>query len=162
LIVTQETGVEQDAFFDLGALQGSSCQRSSLRRTLRYRLNIRAFIALLGGAAEWPLAARAQLAQRVWRIGILAVSPPPSAMLNAFRDSLRERGYIEGQNMLISVRSTDSFEANPAVATELVRRRIPRRRAPVTCSRPIMRGSAILSPDCSVTGVPKMGGGPAE
>jgi putative ABC transport system substrate-binding protein len=91
---------------------------------LRYRLNFRAFISHLGGAAAWPLAARAQLAQRVWRIGILAVSPPPSAMLNAFRDSLRERGYIEGQNMLISVRSTDSFEANPAVATEFVRRNV--------------------------------------
>jgi putative ABC transport system substrate-binding protein len=91
---------------------------------LRYRLNFRAFISLLGGAAAWPLAARAQPAQRIWRIGILAVSPPPSAMLNAFRDSLRERGYIEGQNLLTSVRSTDSFEANPAVATEFVRRNV--------------------------------------
>jgi hypothetical protein len=41
-----------------------------------------------------------------------------------FRDSLRERGYIEGQNMRISVQSTDSFEANPAVATESVRRNV--------------------------------------
>jgi putative ABC transport system substrate-binding protein len=42
--------------------------------------------------------------------------------LNVFRDSLRERGYVEGQKMVIDVRwPQGSFEANPGVVTELLR-----------------------------------------
>src|SRR4051812_9320431 len=63
----------------------------------------REFITLLGGAAAWPLGARAQQ-PKVWRIGFLAPAPPTRAMLNAFRDGLRERGYVEGQNLSIDVR----------------------------------------------------------
>jgi putative ABC transport system substrate-binding protein len=82
----------------------------------------REFITLLGGAAAWPLAARAQQPGKVWRIGFLASVPPTSAMLNAFRDGLRERGYVEGQNLSIDVRWPQGpFEQNPAVAAELVR-----------------------------------------
>jgi hypothetical protein len=60
----------------------------------------REFIALLGGAAAWPLAARAQQAGKLWRIGVLEVT---SLALNAtnfdaFRQSLRALGYVEGQN----------------------------------------------------------------
>jgi putative ABC transport system substrate-binding protein len=85
----------------------------------------REFITLLGGAAAaWPLAARAQQSGN-WRIGLLATAAPTPAMLSAFRDGLRERGYVEGQNLLIVVRwPQESFEQNPGVAVELVRSNI--------------------------------------
>jgi putative ABC transport system substrate-binding protein len=85
----------------------------------------RKFLATLGGAAAaWPLTARAQ--QRATtvgqaRVGVLAVSPPTPAMLNAFREGMRERGYIEGQNLSIDVRwSQGTFEQISALAAELV------------------------------------------
>jgi putative tryptophan/tyrosine transport system substrate-binding protein len=80
----------------------------------------RAFITLLGGAAAWPLAARAQQ-PKVWRIGFLAAVPPTPVMLSAFRDGLRGRGYVEGQNLSIDVRwPQGSFDQDPSVVTELV------------------------------------------
>jgi putative ABC transport system substrate-binding protein len=87
-------------------------------------VNRRAFIRLLGGAtAAWPLAARAQqgtLRVRPARVGVLSASPPTSAMLTAFREGMRERGYIEGQNLSIDVRwPQGTFEQNPSVAADL-------------------------------------------
>ena len=80
----------------------------------------REFIALLGGSAGWPLAARAQQ-PKVWRIGVLAPVPPTPAMLSAFRDGMRGRGYVEGQNLSIDVRwPQGSFDQDPSVVTELV------------------------------------------
>ena len=80
----------------------------------------REFITLLGGAATWPLSARAQQ-PKVWRIGVLAPVPPMPVMLSAFRDSLRGRGYVEGQNLSIDVRwPQGSFDQDPSVVTELV------------------------------------------
>jgi putative ABC transport system substrate-binding protein len=80
----------------------------------------RQFIGLIGGAAAWSRSARAQQpAGRVWRIGFLAGSPPTPAMVSALRDGLRERGYLEGQNLSIDVRWL--IDENPHVATELVR-----------------------------------------
>jgi putative ABC transport system substrate-binding protein len=85
----------------------------------------REFITLLGGAAAtWPLAAGAQPSGRVHRIGILASMPLAAAegLVNAFREGLRERGYVEGQNLTIAFRAPAvSFEQNPDVAVELVR-----------------------------------------
>ena len=82
----------------------------------------REFIVTLGGAAAmWPVATRAQQ-PKVWRIGFLAPEPPTPAMLNAFRDDLRERGYVEGQNLSIDVRWPHGpFEQNPGLAAELAR-----------------------------------------
>ena len=80
----------------------------------------REFITLVGGAAAWPLGAVAQQ-PKVWRIGVLAPVPPTPAMLSAFRDGLRGRGYVEGQNLSIDVRwPQGSFDQNPSVVTELV------------------------------------------
>jgi putative ABC transport system substrate-binding protein len=67
------------------------------------------------------LAARAE-PPKVWRIGFLAPEPPTPAMLSAFRDGMREHGYIEGKNLSIDTRwPQGSIEQNPGVATELVR-----------------------------------------
>jgi putative ABC transport system substrate-binding protein len=61
----------------------------------------RKFITLLGGAAAWPLAARAQQAGRTYRIGGLTVGPRNSAFAVAMFDELRRFGFIEGQNLTI-------------------------------------------------------------
>jgi putative tryptophan/tyrosine transport system substrate-binding protein len=58
-------------------------------------MNRRAFFTLLGGAAAWPLAARAQQAGKIPRIGIIDDAP----RWNAFRRGLRDLGYLEGQNI---------------------------------------------------------------
>src|SRR5262249_49334150 len=77
-------------------------------------------MAALGGAVAWPLPARAQQ-PKVWRIGFLAPVPPTPVILSAFRDSLRGRGYVEGQNLSIDVRwQQGSFDQDPSVVTELV------------------------------------------
>jgi putative ABC transport system substrate-binding protein len=85
----------------------------------------REFITLVGGAtAAWPFAARAQhgLQNKQIRIGFLAQAVPTPAMLNAFRGALRERGYVEGQNLSIADRWPQaSSEQISDIAAELVR-----------------------------------------
>jgi putative ABC transport system substrate-binding protein len=86
----------------------------------------REFITLLGGAAvTWPLAARAQKPPAV--IGLLhSATPGPYApMTAAFRKSLNEAGYSEGQNLTIEYRWAESqLERLPELATDLVRRQV--------------------------------------
>jgi putative ABC transport system substrate-binding protein len=71
--------------------------------------NRRAFIAALGGAAAWPLVARAQQQPKVWPIGILETISADlnAANLGAFKQSMRHLGYVEGQNLVIEYRSAD-------------------------------------------------------
>jgi putative ABC transport system substrate-binding protein len=80
---------------------------------------------LLGSATAWPVAARAQQQPgRVYRVGILASTPLTTAagLVNEFRNGLRDRGYVEGQNLTIDFRSPAvSFEQSPEVAAELAR-----------------------------------------
>jgi hypothetical protein len=61
----------------------------------------REFIALLGGAATWSLAARAQDAGRTYRIGFLLPSPRNSPAVVAMFDQLRLNGFVEGQNLIV-------------------------------------------------------------
>jgi len=77
------------------------------------------------GAAVWPHAARAQPSNKVARIGYLSTrsieSPESVVMLDALRKGLRERGYVEGQNIVVEVRGADGkIERFPARARELV------------------------------------------
>ena len=84
----------------------------------------REFITLLSGAAAaWPLAARAQQPAKVPRIGFLFYgSPGPSPGIDAFRQGLRELGYIEGQNIAVEYRFASGRVGQlPELAAELVR-----------------------------------------
>jgi ABC-type uncharacterized transport system substrate-binding protein len=81
----------------------------------------REFITLLGGAAAWPFAARAQQAGKTYRIGWLQPGPIPDPWVNGFRQGLQEFNYVEGKNLIIEYRWGDgSFDRLPAMAGELV------------------------------------------
>jgi putative tryptophan/tyrosine transport system substrate-binding protein len=82
----------------------------------------RDFITLLSGAAAWPLAAHAQQPAKVPRIGFLHYgSPGPSPEVDAFRQGLRDLGYIEGKNINIEYRfASGRVERLPELAAELV------------------------------------------
>jgi putative tryptophan/tyrosine transport system substrate-binding protein len=87
----------------------------------------REFITLLGGAAAWPLAARAQQAGKVWRIGLLsgASREPTSSNYEAFLQGMRELGYVEGRNFVMEYRFADGkYERFPELAAELVRLKV--------------------------------------
>jgi putative ABC transport system substrate-binding protein len=87
----------------------------------------RAFITLVGGAmAAWPLAARAQQSTMPV-IGFLSSrSPGESAgLVAAFRQGLRESGFVEGQNLLIAFRWAEGhYDRSPALAADLVDLRV--------------------------------------
>jgi len=84
----------------------------------------RDFITLLGGAAVWPLAARAQQ-PGVPVIGLLdsaALFGPDD--LSDFRKALTDAGYVEGGTVAIEVRAAERYDQLPAMAADLVRRRV--------------------------------------
>jgi putative ABC transport system substrate-binding protein len=82
--------------------------------------------ALVFGAAAWPLAALAQQAKKVFRIGYLSGGPGIGASDEAFRQRLRELGYVEGKNLVIEWRFSQGRggERAPGFAAELVRLKV--------------------------------------
>jgi putative ABC transport system substrate-binding protein len=86
----------------------------------------REFIAGLGGVAAWPLAAWAQQ-PTLPVVGYLNGSTESGAerLTDAFRQGLREQGFVEGRNVEILYRWADNqFDRLPALAADLVRRRV--------------------------------------
>ena len=84
------------------------------------QLRRREFIALLGGTAAWPLAARSVMPV----VGLLAsVSPPYEPFVMAIKDGLQQSGYVEGRNVTLEYRWAEGhYDRLPQQAAELVDR----------------------------------------
>jgi hypothetical protein len=91
------------------------------------QLKRREFITLLGCAAAWPLAARAQQPGGMRRIGFLGTTTPSAQnqWIAKFAQRLRELGWTEGHNIAIDVRWADGrSERYAEIATEFVQRKV--------------------------------------
>jgi putative tryptophan/tyrosine transport system substrate-binding protein len=84
----------------------------------------RKFLATLGGAAAWPLAARAQQAGKVNRIGFLRVGPPPPSFIGPLQTALKDVGYVEGKNFIFEYALAKHVAELPDLAADLVRRQV--------------------------------------
>jgi putative tryptophan/tyrosine transport system substrate-binding protein len=86
----------------------------------------REFITLLGGAAAWPLAARAQQTEKPVRIGFLPIGSPSNAydrsLVEAFRQGLREVGVVENRHVVLDFAWIRNEPELPQAVTELMQR----------------------------------------
>jgi putative ABC transport system substrate-binding protein len=88
------------------------------------QLKRREFVALLGGATAWPVAARAQRLGKVWQVGMLdtATRELNKTNMDALLGRFGELGYVEGQNLIIHYRSSDGRNDRlPELVAELIR-----------------------------------------
>jgi len=88
-------------------------------------MNRRQFISFIGGAAAWPLRARAQQGDRVRRIGVLMTNdendPEQNRRLSAFTQALADLGWTDGRNVRMDLRNAgDDINRIPVLAQELI------------------------------------------
>jgi putative ABC transport system substrate-binding protein len=87
-------------------------------------VNRRAFVTLVGGAAAWPLAARAQQTGKVARVGFLGAASAPdyANRVAGLTAGLRDFGYVEGTNAVIEYRWAEGhYERLPGLVADLIR-----------------------------------------
>jgi putative ABC transport system substrate-binding protein len=110
------------------AIARAPCTRSSASLVSPFvdegtRVRRREFIGLVGGAAAWPFAARAQQPAKIYRIGYLSpiTSPTDGPRREAFLQGLREHGYVEGQHITVEWRFAEGkLDQLAPLAIELV------------------------------------------
>jgi putative ABC transport system substrate-binding protein len=91
---------------------------------MRLCLRRREFIAGIGGAAAWPLAASAQQGERVRRVGVLSLAATEADSLDLRKliyEELQKLGWIEGRNLRLDYRFAVGLDRIRAAAADLVR-----------------------------------------
>jgi putative ABC transport system substrate-binding protein len=113
----------------------------------------REFITLLGSAAAWPFAVRAQQPMPV--VGFLhqASAAPDKAFTTAFRDGLSTLGYVEGKNVIVEHRWAEGqYERLPQLAADLVSRKVSLIASAYTIAAVAAKAATSTIPILFVTG----------
>jgi hypothetical protein len=114
----------------------------------------REILGVLGGAAAWPLAARAQQAGKVHRIGFLgsATAAGSAKAVESLRTGLREFGYVEGTNIGIEFRWAEGiYDRLPHLVAELIATNVDVLITPCPSLAPFCR--ATRAEQCPLSGV---------
>jgi putative tryptophan/tyrosine transport system substrate-binding protein len=124
----------------------------------------RQFIALIGGAAAWPLAAAAQQPGKVWRIGFLGGGARPTNLegtaYSAFLRGMRELGYMENKDFIVEWRFAEGrLELLPTLAEELVRSNVDVIVVGLTAGIPVVQRTTSTIPIVMAISVDPVGNG---
>ncbi len=120
-------------------------------------MNRRDLMALLGGAAAWPVVARAQQ-EGLPVVGYLSASNSATAPMAAFHQGLKELGYVGGQNIAIEYRWAEGrYDRLPALAADLVTHRVA-----VLAANPLPAALAAKAASTTIPIVFMIGGDPVQ